>query len=196
MYGLPPLAPDVKHAQQQALAECLEGAALDVQAKLRARTGIERSANDVQRELATRVMNLYFKRDNEHLRRVKHALRDLPREFHARITEALQMLLRDSHDAEKPRPEKRETKLVETNRPVTQVTSMPANAAQVITAREARRLLDTLGGASSRDEAAVWPSGPRELPMRPNHQDVASSPGTGQDKPRVRDKPGPMAARA
>jgi hypothetical protein len=103
VYGLPPLAPDLKRDQRQALAESLDGAATEVRAKLHARTGIEQDIVEVQRTLAMRVMQLYFKRDNEHLRRVKHALRDLPREFHARITEAMQLVLRESHDATPPR---------------------------------------------------------------------------------------------
>jgi len=103
VYGLPPLPPDMKRDQQEALAASLDGAAVEVQAKLRARTGTERELPDVRRELVARTINLYFKRDNEHLRKVKHALRDLPREFHARITEAMQLLLRESHDATPPR---------------------------------------------------------------------------------------------
>jgi hypothetical protein len=98
VYGLSPLPPDVKREACQALAKSLDEAAVDVQAKLHARTGTERELPDVRRELAARTMSLYFKRDNEHLRKVKHALRDLPREFHARITEARQLLLRESHD--------------------------------------------------------------------------------------------------
>ncbi|HRI68068.1 MAG TPA: helix-turn-helix domain-containing protein [Polyangium sp.] len=103
VYGLPPLAPDLKGDQRNALSEMLEGAAVDVRAQLCTRTGVEHELDEVRRELAKRTMNLYFKRDNEHLRRVKHALRDLPREFHARLTEAMQMLLRESHDAARPR---------------------------------------------------------------------------------------------
>lgn len=174
VYGLPPLPPDLKRDQQQALAECLEGAAADVCAKLRERTGIERDVRDMQRELATRVMQLYFKRDNEHLRRVKHALRDLPREFHARITEAMQMLLRESHDAQKPRPTQSEKRFVETTKPAERPITLPqAEAAQVNTAREARRLLEVLGAAPTREEGP-----PRQSvePMR-------------HDKPTVQDKP-------
>ena len=103
--GLWVAAPPARHErdQREALAECLDGAALEVRAKLCERTNTERAFDEVRRELAARVMNLYFKRDNEHLRRVKHALRDLPREFHVMITEAMQALLRESHDAAPPR---------------------------------------------------------------------------------------------
>jgi hypothetical protein len=194
VYGLPPLAPDLKRENQQALAECLDGAALDVRAKLRARTGTERDVVDVQRELATRVMQLYFKRDNEHLRRVKHALRDLPREFHARITEAMQLLLRESHDATKPRQTQPETRIVETNKPARPPTPQPTtDAAQVITAREARRLLDALGATPPREEPSKQASTEHKLPMRPKLDDVETSVDrperSSQDKPSVQDKP-------
>jgi len=155
MYGLPPLAPDVKREQQQALAECLDGAASDVGAKWLHRTGIARDVLDVRRELATRVMQLYFKRDNEHLRRVKHALRDLPREFHARITEAMQAMLREIHDLQKPRQTRPEVQFVETIKPVERPAPTLADAAHVNTAQEARRLLEALGGASSREAFAI-----------------------------------------
>jgi hypothetical protein len=103
VYGLPPPPPDLKRDQQQVLARLLDDAAVDVQAKLQARTGVEHKLPDVRRELAVRTMSLYFKRDNEHLRTVKHALRDIPREFHARLIDARQHLLRESHDATLPR---------------------------------------------------------------------------------------------
>jgi len=103
VYGLRPLPPDIKCDQREAVAKCLDEAAVETQAKLHAITGVERELHDLRRELAVRTTNLYFKRDNEHLRKVKHALRDLPREFHARITEAMRHLLRESHDANPPR---------------------------------------------------------------------------------------------
>ena len=102
VYGVRPLPPDLKRDERKAVAECLDGVALELAATLGAR-GIERELAQVRQDLAARVMSLYFKRDNEHLRRVKHALRDLPREFHARIIEAKQALLRESHDAAPPR---------------------------------------------------------------------------------------------
>jgi len=155
VYGLPPLPPDLKRAQQQALAECLDGAAADVAARLRDRTSVERNVRDVQRELVTRVMQLYFKRDNEHLRRVKHALRDLPREFHARITEAMQLMLRESHDLQKPRQPLPEMKFVETSKPIERPGAVPSEAVQMNTAHEARRLLEVLGGAVASDKSAM-----------------------------------------
>jgi hypothetical protein len=102
VYGVAPLAPDLKRDQRKELAECLDGTAAELGAKLRER-GVGRDVADVRLELAERVMKLYFKRDVEHLRKVKHALRDLPREFHARITEAMQAILRESYDAQPPR---------------------------------------------------------------------------------------------
>lgn len=195
MYGLAPLAPDIKREQQKALAECLEGAAADVQAKLHARTGSERDVHDVQRELATRVMQLYFKRDNEHLRRVKHALRDLPREFHARITEAMQMLLRESHDNQVPRQTKPESKIVETTEP--KIAAAPvasAATAQALTAREARRLLEVLGTAQPPETPSQQAFPERTWRQRPKlvADDVnldRSEQLSHQDKPTVPDKP-------
>jgi len=155
VYGLPPLPPDLKREQQKVLAECLDGAALDVGAKFRDRTGIERDVADVRRELTLRVMQLYFKRDNEHLRKVKHALRDLPREFHARITEAMQLLLRESHDATPTRNQQLEQTPIRPDKPIEVVRSRPvesspsASSAQVITAREARRIVEVLSGVSA-----------------------------------------------
>lgn len=154
VYGVPPLPPDLKRAQQQALAECLEGAALDVRAKWQARTGVAREIQDVQSELTTRVMHLYFKRDNEHLRRVKHALRDLPREFHARITEAMQLMLRESVDEQSPRPLRRNSTFVETTSLMKPTVPVPSvDAGQGMTIREARRLLEVLNGAAVIDES-------------------------------------------
>ncbi|HRI69654.1 MAG TPA: hypothetical protein PK156_35740 [Polyangium sp.] len=103
VYGLPPLPPDLKHADRKALAALLDGAAAEVHAQLHERTGLTHDIAEVRSDLAKRVMHLYFKNDNPHLRRVKHALRDLPREFHARLIEARQALLRESHDAAPPR---------------------------------------------------------------------------------------------
>ena len=114
VYCVAPLPPDLKRDARQAVAECLDGTALDLAAKLRDR-GMEREFVQVRQDLAARVMTLYFKRDNEHLRRVKHALRDLPREFHARIIEAMQLILRESHDAQSPR----QTPVLEQDKPVT-----------------------------------------------------------------------------
>jgi hypothetical protein len=165
VYGVPPLPPDMKRDQRQAVAECLDGTATELAAKLRAR-GMERELGQVRDELAGRVMTLYFKRDNEHLRRVKHALRDLPREFHARITEAMQLILRQSLDAQAPRRtaeleleqtaerpkvekpvELAKSVVVEKPVEVVKPQSMPAN-----TAREARRIIEALSAAPSAAE--------------------------------------------
>lgn len=148
-YGLPPLPPSMKRHDQQALATCLDGASLDVAAKLRTRSGKDVPVSEVKRELAKRVMQLYFKRDNEHLRRVKHALRDLPREFHARMTEAIQMVLREHQDVQPPRQPPAEMALVEKEARVERP-QWPV-AAHLTTAREARRLLDVLCTGPSRE---------------------------------------------
>jgi hypothetical protein len=161
VYGVAPLPPDLKRDQRQSVAECLDGTAVDLAAKLRER-GMERELVQVRQDLAGRVMSLYFKRDNEHLRRVKHALRDLPREFHARIIEAMQAILRESHDDAKsprqtvvleleqtvrPKVEKAAevVKIEATEKPIPQ--AMAAN-----TAREARRIMEVLNATPSREE--------------------------------------------
>jgi hypothetical protein len=159
VYGVAPLPPDLKRDDRQAVAECLDGTALDLAAKLRER-GMEREFVQVRQDLAGRVMTLYFKRDNEHLRRVKHALRDLPREFHARIIEAMQGILRESHDAQSPR------KTVELEQPSqgpkvekpAEVKKIEAaekpQAMQANTAREARRIIEALSTPASGPEQA------------------------------------------
>ena len=172
VYDVAPLPPDLKRDARQAVAECLDGTALDLAAKLRER-GMERELVQVRQDLAARVMTLYFKRDNEHLRRVKHALRDLPREFHARIIEAKQLILRESHDEAKslrqtvvleleqtarPKVEKAAevAKIEATEKPIPE--AMPAN-----TAREARRIIEALSATPSREE----PSKPRKAEPTP-----------------------------
>jgi hypothetical protein len=52
VYALPPHPPDIKRDQQQALAECLDGATADVRAKLRSRTGVERDGADERGRMA------------------------------------------------------------------------------------------------------------------------------------------------
>lgn len=96
-YGLAPMEPDMKRGDRKALADCLDGASTEVAAKLRAR-GIEREFVEVRRELAERAIARYFRNDTPHLRKTKHALRDLPREWHARVTDAMQAILRESYD--------------------------------------------------------------------------------------------------
>lgn len=167
VYGIAPLPPDMKRATRKAVAECLEGTALDFAATLRAR-GIQRELAQVRQDLATRLMSLYFKHDNEHLRTVKHALRDLPREFHARISDAMNAISRESHDnvnvpgrtaplevpAQGVKAEKaaQVTKSEAAEKPLPQ--AMPAN-----TARAARRLMEALSAAPLREE----PSTPRQV---------------------------------
>jgi nucleotide-binding universal stress UspA family protein len=64
---------------------------------------VERELEQVRQDLAGRVITLYFKHDSKHLQRVKHALRDLPREFDARLIDARQAILLESYDAQSPR---------------------------------------------------------------------------------------------
>lgn len=163
VYSVPPMRPDLPRDARQALGECLDGTAVEVAAKLRAR-GIERDLVQVRQDLASRVMGLYFKRDNEHLRRVKHALRDLPREFHARITEAMQAILRESHDAanvprrtpplELPARENKAENAVQTKKTEAAEKPLPVNAAQ-----EARRIIEVLSVPSSGPELAKRSNG-------------------------------------
>jgi hypothetical protein len=102
LYGVWPTPPNIKIDLKQAVAKSLDETALELAAKLRER-GMERELAQVRQDLAMRVIKLYFKHDSEHLRRVKHALRDLPLEFDARVIEARQEILRESHDAQSPR---------------------------------------------------------------------------------------------
>ena len=114
VYGLGPMEPDMKRSERKAIGECLEGASTEVAAKLRSR-GMERELVQVRQDLAERAVALYFLNNTPHLRKTKHALRDLPREFHARITDAMQLILRESHDAQSPR----QTVVLEQQKPVT-----------------------------------------------------------------------------
>jgi hypothetical protein len=156
VYGVAPMPPDLKRDERRALGECLDGTAVEVAAKLRAR-GVERELVLVRQDLAARVMSLYFKRDNEHLRRVKHALRDLPREFHARIIEAMQAILRESHEVarssrqtvvleDKPVVLEQRAQAVKTERP----TERPLSAQ--VTSSLARQALEMLDNATPKEE--------------------------------------------
>jgi hypothetical protein len=156
VYGVPSMPPDLKRDDRRALGECLDGTALELAAKLRAR-GIEREVVQVRQDLATRIMALYFKRDNEHLRRVKHALRDLPREFHARIIEAMQAILRENQEVarsprqtvvleDKPVVLEQRAQAVKTERP----TERPLSAQ--VTSSLARQALEMLGTATPKEE--------------------------------------------
>jgi hypothetical protein len=187
VYGVPPLPPDLKRDVRKAVAECLDGTALDLTAKLRAR-GIERELAQVRQDLASRVMALYFKNDNAHLRRVKHALRDLPREFHARITDAMHAISRESHDANPPR---RPPVVVLEEKPVdapTQKAANPANSAPAekplpvnVTRACSRKVLEMLEAASPKDEAAKPQSKAKEpdcskAMQEQGHNDVQRTP--------------------
>lgn len=217
VYGLPPLPPDLKRTDKQALAESLDGAAAEVRAKVRQRTGVDREITEMRRELAERVMSLYFKRDNEHLRRVKHALRDLPREFHARLTEAMQAILRESHDVapprraqtvdqpervmseDKPAPNPHKKQLEAPNQPIESV-DKPRKDLSMSTALEARRLLEALN--TSPQQELFRPS--RTSAEKPKRAQIeseraqANADKPSQDKPERKtfeDQPSPRFER-
>jgi hypothetical protein len=183
VYGLAPMEPDMKRGERKAIGECLEGASTEVAAKLQSRD-MERELGQVRKDIAERAVALYFRNDTPHLRKTKHALRDLPREFHARITDAMQLILRESHDNQPVRrpvvreleqttePRKVEkpvevAKSVVVEKPVEVVKpqSMPVN-----TALEARRLIEALSAAPCAAEPlkpSKAKSAPSSQPTRP-----------------------------
>jgi hypothetical protein len=172
VYGVAPLPPDMKRDERKAVAECLDGTALELASKLRDR-GIERELAQVRQDLASRVMALYFKRDNEHLRRVKHALRDLPREFHARITDAMHAISRESHDAanvsrrtatlEQPAQGVKAEKAAQVTKSEAAEKPLPVDTTRALS----RKALEMLEAVSPKDEA-----------LKP--QSKANEPGTSK----------------
>lgn len=168
-YGLAPMEPDVKQGDRKAMAECLDGAGVEIAAKLRAR-GMERELVEVRRELAERAMARYFRNDTPHLRKTKHALRDLPREWHARVTDAMQAILRESYDKQpvrrpvvleleqKPTPLEQATEPRKAEKPAELASSahtekpLPKESIPMNTAREARKLMEVLAAAPSPEE--------------------------------------------
>lgn len=193
VYGIAPLRPDLRREQREDLATMLEGVATEVHAKLHARTGVEHEFVDVRRDLANRVIHLYFKRDNEHLRRVKHALRDLPREFHARLTEAMNAVLRESIDATSPRrvqvvpppepmmsadkpieiepqkqPEPTPTRVESADKPVDAAPQKtPERVVHAEVARGARALLDALKASTPHEEQDKTAAPETKNPAKP-----------------------------
>jgi hypothetical protein len=177
-YGVGPMPPDLKRQDRKALGECLDGASTEVAAKLRAR-GMERELGQVRRELAERVIALYFRNDTPHLRKTKHALRDLPREFHARITDAMQAILRESHDKQ---PSRRvlEEQVVRVARELSSSTAgenaqKPAEIAKAapmplheITAmvQKTREILEVSPTKQPRPKPAAEPMTPPSMPAR------------------------------
>lgn len=161
VYRLSAPPPDVKRDACQALAKSLDEAAVDLHAKLQARTGVEHKFLDVRRTLAARVIELYFQNDCQHLRRVKYALRDLPREFFARLIDARRLVLLESHDATPPRRmplEQPHERVESTDKPVevvnpkthervSQKPPAPTNGAL-----EARHIVETLNAKQQQEE--------------------------------------------
>ena len=110
---------------------------------------------------------------------------------HARITEAVQLMLRESQDTTKQRQTQFETRIVETNKPTRQHAPTPsADAVQATTAREARRLLETLNAAPMHEERPALET-MTQRPKKP--RDVVDTSSKRLDKPRhdepVHDKP-------
>lgn len=210
MYGLPPLRPDLKRDQRQELGALLNDAAANVRAKLLQRTDTERELVDVRRELVKRAMDLYFKHDSPYLRRTKYALRDLAREFHARLTEAMQALLRESDETAPPRRQLHELRpvCVETADKPVEVTEpvkvdppvkhaadkpleveMPTSHVRLVQpppaptdgAREARRILEMLKALNTSPPGQELFKRPNMEPAQPVQQ--AEHPRASSDKP-------------
>ena len=210
MYGLPPLRPDLRRDQRQELGALLNDAAANVRAKLLQRTDTERELVDVRRELVKRAMDLYFKHDSPYLRRTKYTLRDLAREFHARLTEAMQALLRESDEAAPPRrqlhelrpvcvetadkpvkvvepakvdpPVKHvEDKPVEVDMPTSHVRLVQPPPAPTDGAREARRILEMLKALNTSPPGQELFKRPNMEPSQPVQQ--AEQPRADADNP-------------
>jgi len=185
VYGLAPMEPDMKQGERKAIGECLDGASTEVAAKLRSR-GMEREIEQLRKDLAERAVALYFRNDTPHLRKTKHALRDLPREFHARITEAMQGILRESHDdAKSPR----QTVLLEHEQTVRPKAEKAAEVAKIEaaekpipqaiaanTAREARRIMEVLNGTPSREEPSKPCKAEASRATRPTQEQARTEP--------------------
>lgn len=183
VYGLAPMEPDMKRSDRKALADCLDGASTEVTAKLRSR-GIERELVDVRRELAELAMVRYFRNDTPHLRKTKHALRDLPREWHARITEAMQGILRESYDKQSvrrpvvleleqlPTPLEQATEPTKAEKPAETAPSVPVKkplpkeSMPVNTAREARKLIEALSARQEPSKSSMVENAPPQQPRR------------------------------
>ncbi|MDC3988691.1 helix-turn-helix domain-containing protein [Polyangium jinanense] len=199
VYGLPPLPPDLKREQREAMAECLDGAAVEVCAKLRAR-GLERDRTELCRELAAQVMKLYFKRKTSHLVQTSHALRDLPRELHARMTEAMAALLRKSHDAtqpRRPRPEPTAPKApVEQARAAATVTQLCMAFAPPGQQRRVDRheLEAGLGLAPLEDAGSPTQDEPEPVPVEPEQPQIVASPPAPPPPLEAPREAGPQAA--
>lgn len=170
----------IKREIKCAVAKCLDGVALEVRATIHARTDIARDFADVRLELAKRVMALYFANTADHLRKTKHALRDLPLEFRARLIEARQALLRESHDAAEPRRpalESSPTNRVSSDKPA-EIQPLERNSARELTSTakpregmsastvvEAKRVLEVLAGLTKPE--LVRPSTEQPPPRKP-----------------------------
>lgn len=176
-YGLAPMEPDMKRGDRKALADCLDGASAEVTAKLRSR-GIERELVEVRRELAERAMARYFRNDTPHLRKTKHALRDLPREWHARITDAMQAILRESYDKQ---PVRRPVVLEHEQTVERPRVEKPADFASSAPTVKPMRLEETTAWAQN-VQKLLEAQAPKDV-HRPKFAEPAAPPSTPRAKP-------------
>lgn len=181
-YGLAPMEPDMKQGDRKAMAECLDGASTEVAAKLRAR-GMERELVDVRRELAERAMARYFRNDTPHLRKTKHALRDLPREWHARVTDAMQGILRESYDKQ---PVRRPVVLELEQTAERPKVEKPAEIAFSAPTEKPMRFEETTAFAQNTLKKVLESSTPKEV-QRPNFAEPKDPPSTPRAKPMLPD---------
>ncbi|HRI69908.1 MAG TPA: helix-turn-helix domain-containing protein [Polyangium sp.] len=198
VYGLAPMSPDLSREQRKSMAECLDGAATELAAKLRSR-GVERELVEVRRELAERTIGRYFRNDTPYLRKTKHALRDLPREFHARLTEAMHAISRESHDAANvprrtaPLEQLAQGQKAEIPAQVRKSESAEKPLPVDVTRAHAGQLLEMLAATSPKDEA---PKAPSKADERASSTGMERSPETalGTASPTVQRSTGRVGA--
>ncbi|TKC94595.1 hypothetical protein [Polyangium fumosum] len=199
VYGLPPLPPDLKREQREAMAECLDGAAVEISAKLHAR-GVKRDRVEVRHELAARVMKLYFKRKTPHLMQVRHALRDLPRELHARTTEAMAALLRESHDAAEPRRSRPEPAAPEAQVEQARAAAMVEQLCMTFAPPGQQRRIDReeldaeFGFAPLKDAGNPTQDEPEPVPVEPEQPQIVAETSAPPPPREVLREAGPQAA--
>lgn len=167
----------MKRGDRKALADCLDGASTEVAAKLRAR-GVEREFVEVRRELAERAIARYFRNDTPHLRKTKHALRDLPREWHARVTDAMQAILRESYDK---LPARRPFELQLEQAAEQRKVEKPAETASSAPVEKPMRVEDT--SKLSRNALKVLDSLTAKEVQRPKSVEPVTTPSKPQAKP-------------
>jgi hypothetical protein len=179
VYGLRPPRPAVSSEQKRTMAEQLAAAAVTLAARMRERTGADVDAADVRPQLAARVVALYFKREGTggYLRRERHPLRDLSREIHARVTEAMEALLREHVEAAPPPP----------RRVVPAAVPLPEQQQAVGAVLQVLQGTMLPGEPPRRHElpAGFAPFGPEPAPPAEPCDDAADSKGLAEDAPLV-----------